>query len=341
MTSTPGLNVEANLGSLAALVREVGLSEEGETPDIKILGGGISNLVAVVRTRQGTWVFKQALAQLRVKDEWLAERSRIYAEVACLRVLHDLVRGSPAPSVVREDRKSFACVLEYAGDNSHTWKRDLLSGLLIPSVTSKVASILSEFHSATWEKDDLRSQFGDVSNFAQLRLDPYLATVARRHLDIKPQIDEVSRFLVEERLCVVHGDFSPKNILLLPDGRIWVIDCEAAHYGNPVFDVAFCANHLLLKATHLKSIAHLKEAERLWSTYWVAMKSERLERQAVRTLTALMLARVDGKSPAEYLDNEDRMRIRRISRELIMSREDTFINVIGKVSRELQGDGEA
>lgn len=333
--------MEVNLASLAVLVRDMGFSDESEAPSVEILGGGISNIVAVVRTRRGTWVFKQALAQLRVKDEWLADRSRIYAEVACLRVLRNLVRGSPAPSVVSEDRKNFVCVLEYAGDKSHTWKQDLLLGLLDQSVTSRVATILSDFHSATWGKDDLRVQFGDVSNFIQLRLDPYLATVAQRHPDIKPQIDEVSTFLVEEKLCVVHGDFSPKNILLLPDGRIWVIDCEAAHFGNPVFDIAFCVNHLLLKASHLKSTALLKEAERLWSSYWGAMKSERLEGQAVRTLAALMLARVDGKSPADYLDSEDRMSIRRISRKLVTSREDAFINVIREVSRQLRGDSEA
>jgi aminoglycoside phosphotransferase (APT) family kinase protein len=339
LTLLQGFDMEANLESLATMARDMGLAGENDEPVVEILGGGISNIVGLVKTRRGAWIFKQALGQLRVKDEWLADRSRIYVEVACLRVLHDLVRGSPAPSVVLEDRSKFVCILEYAGEGSRTWKRDLLLGLLDQSVTNRVASVLYEFHSATWGKDDMRVQFGDASNFKQLRLDPYLATVAQRHPDIRSQIEEVTALLVEEKLCVVHGDFSPKNILLLSDGRIWVIDCEAAHYGNPVFDVAFCVNHLLLKAVHLKSTAHLKEADRFWSSYWSAMKSERLERQAVRTLAALMLARVDGKSPVEYLDNEDSAHVRRISRELIASREDDFTNMLGEVSRQLGSRG--
>lgn len=329
----------ADSSSLLDLVRKMDLCSENETPAITILGGGVSNLVACVRTPRGTWIVKQALAQLRVKDEWLADRTRIFAETACLRLIHNLVRDHPAPAVVLEDREDFACVLEYAGDNSHTWKQDLLSGRVDQSVTLRVAAILSELHSVTWGKKDLRAQFGDTSNFAQLRLDPYLATVARRHPDIKTQVDEVTSFLSGEKLCLVHGDFSPKNILLLTDGRIWVIDCEVAHYGNPVFDIAFCVNHLILKAVHLNSPAHIDEAQRLWSAYWVRMGSVRLEGEAVRTLATLMLSRIDGKSPVEYLDDLERERVRSISRALIRDREETFATLIGRIYDQLGGNG--
>jgi aminoglycoside phosphotransferase (APT) family kinase protein len=122
-----------------------------------------------------------------------------------------------------------------------------------------------------------------------------------------PRIETAIEPLLSVRRCLVHGDYSPKNLLLLPDGRIWVLDCEVAHFGNPAFDIAFCTNHLLLKSIHLKSPAHLREAGRLWRSYWTQVAlpdgAER-ERDAVRTLAMLMLARVDGKSPVEYLTDE-------------------------------------
>lgn len=273
-----------------------------------------------------------------MKDEWLADRERIFVESACLRVIHDLISGHPAPEVVLEDREHFACVLEYAGDGTRTWKQDLLSGLVDRAVSQRVAAILAEFHSRTLEKERIRDQFADGTNFYQLRLDPYLATTARRHPDIKPQLDEVASFLAEEKICLVHGDFSPKNILLLPDGRIWVIDCETAHYGNPVFDIAFCANHLILKSVHLNSPAHLEEARALWSSYWTQSGLARLEGEAVRTLAALMLARVDGKSPVEYLDDQKREMVRDVSHVLIQEREEAFAALIRRI-RDRTGIG--
>jgi aminoglycoside phosphotransferase (APT) family kinase protein len=289
----------------------------------------------LVKTKQGAWVVKQALPQLRVRDLWLADRKRILAEVACLRLFHDQIGGHPAPAVIFEDRENFACVLEYAGDGSRNWKQDLLSGVVDPKVTRRVASILAELHSQTLESEDVRKRFADDTNFHQLRLDPYLVTTAIHHPDIKEQLDEVTAFLATEKYCLVHGDFSPKNILLLPDGRVWVIDCEVAHYGNPVFDIAFCANHLILKAIHLNSPAHIEGARSLWSTYWSGITMTHLEGEAVRTLAALMLARIDGKSPVEYLTEQERQEVRNISRILIKEREEAFDAVIRTVGNQV------
>ena len=300
------------------------LCARDEVPTIEILGGGVSNLVARVRARRGTWIIKQALPKLRVKDEWLAAQSRIFVETACLRLIRNLVDDHPAPAVVSEDRQDFACALEYAGDSSRTWKQTLLSGLVNSDVTMRVAKILTQQHKATWGNERVKTDFEDTSNFYQLRLDPYLATTARVHPDLKKQLGEVTEFLAKERLCLVHGDFSPKNVLLLPDGRIWVIDWEAAHYGNPVFDIAFCTNHLLLKAVHLNSNECLAEAQGLWTAYWEGLGSGHLEGEAVRTLAALMLARVDGKSPVEYLSPSERETARRVSRTLVRDREEDF-----------------
>ena len=320
------------------MTREAGICSEDENPVFETLGGGVSSVVLLVRAKRGAWVVKQALQQLRVKDLWLADRSRIFAETACLTLIRDLIGGHAAPAVVYEDRELYACVLEYAGDGSRTWKQDLLSGCVDRTVTQRVAAILKDLHSQTLGKQNVKNQFGDDSNFYQLRLDPYLATTGRRHPDIKPQLDEIVSFLAQEKLCLVHGDFSPKNILLLPDGRLWVIDCEVAHYGNPVFDIAFCTNHLILKSVHLNSPVHLDEARAVWSSYWSESAFAHLEGEGVRTLAALMLARVDGKSPVEYLDDGERENVRRISRALVRDREEAFTALISRV-RDQTGIG--
>ena len=60
----------------------------------------------------------------------------------------------------------------------------------------------------------------------------------------------------QTRIALVHGDVSPKNILVGPDAPV-LLDAECAWYGDPAFDIAFCLNHLLLKAVLLPH--HLDE----------------------------------------------------------------------------------
>jgi Ser/Thr protein kinase RdoA (MazF antagonist) len=109
------------------------------------------------------------------------------------------------------------------------------------------------------------------------------------------------------RISVVHGDVSPKNILVGPHGPV-LLDAECAWYGDPAFDLAFCLNHLLLKAVLLPQHASalLPSFEALARSYLQAMRFEpaaALEARTAALLPALALARIDGKSPVEYLVN--------------------------------------
>jgi 5-methylthioribose kinase len=301
-----------------------------EKRKLTLLGGGVSNLVVKVETANETFVVKSSLPKLRVQDDWFADRSRIARESSCLRVIAEYVGSEFAPKVLREDVASYACALECAPEGTVTWKHDLLAGKVDSSKTSRVANFLARFHNATWDDRKIREEFRDQSNFVQLRINPYLVTVSQRHPDLKPSLDNVIHGLLSRQLCLVHGDFSPKNILLLPDGRIWIIDCEVAHYGNPAFDVAFCVNHLLLKAVHLSSPMLLAEARRFWTEYWTNASNSEEKSFTVTVLGALMLARVDGKSPVEYLNEENRRIVREMSRGFVLSRTDDF-DVLTKV----------
>lgn len=292
---------------------------------LKVLGGGVSNLVVKVETSNGgTFVLKSSLPKLRVNEDWFADRSRIVREVACLRVIAKYVGQEFVPKVLREDPANYACALECAPDNTLTWKKDLLEGRIDPRITEIVALFLTRFHGKTHENEEVRREFEDQSNFIQLRINPYIVRILERYADLKEPLDEIIAGLLSEKLCLVHGDFSPKNILLLPDGRVWMIDCEVAHYGNPAFDVAFCANHLLLKAIHLSSLSHLEEARRFWVDYWRDSQWSGQEQFTVKVLGSLLLARVDGKSPAEYLTEKDREKVRKLSREFVSTRLDDF-----------------
>ncbi|MGH9430228.1 MAG: aminoglycoside phosphotransferase family protein, partial [Terriglobia bacterium] len=81
------------------------------------------------------------------------------------------------------------------------------------------------------------------------------------------------------------------------------------HWGDPAFDSGFLLNHLLLKAIHQPQFAklYLSAAGAFWRSLAAGIEpagGEDLELMTIRHLGALMLARVDGKSPVEYIQNE-------------------------------------
>jgi len=126
------------------------------------------------------------------------------------------------------------------------------------------------------------------------------------------------------KLALVHGDVSPKNILAGPTGPVF-LDAECAVYGDPAFDLAFCLNHLLLKCLwrpqwrerYLECFAGLSGAY-LAGVDWEPRDA--MESRAAALLPGLFLARVAGKSPAEYLtDPADCDRVRRAAKPLIES----------------------
>jgi hypothetical protein len=143
------------------------------------------------------------------------------------------------------------------------------------------------------------------------RIDPYLITTGNRHPELKAYFLEEAERLANTHLCLVHGDFSPKNILFgRPKGMV-ILDCEVAWYGDPAFDLAFLCNHFLLKSLyHAPRIG--KRADWFVNNVHVALKpygwgwipDVGLESRTVRLLLMLLLARIDGKSPVEYITEE-------------------------------------
>ena len=160
--------------------------------------------------------------------------------------------------------------------------------------------------------------FGDQTVFDQLRLDPYYRFTASRHPDLADRFDALIRNCGQRRCALVHGDWSPKNFLL--DGAaVMAIDFEVIHFGDPSFDAAFLLNHLLLKSFYRPQWRdqYREAALRFWRT--LAQPAGWFEPATIEHLGGLLLARIDGKSPAEYIRSEDlKKSIRRFARKLIL-----------------------
>src|SRR5471032_1551748 len=188
------------------------------------------------------------------------------------------------------------------------WKDDLLDGVANVEMARAIGATLAVIHRATANSEELARTFSTDANFFALRLEPYFLASAVANPDCADALKRLSDETAATRRALVHGDISPKNILVGPAGPVF-LDAECAWYGDPAFDLAFVLNHLLLKGVwrsdrrsdYLSMFASLCAAYRSRVTWepWSA-----LEARTAALLPGLLLARVDGKSPVEYVTDE-------------------------------------
>jgi len=293
---------------------------DGDSIRVEELGGGVSNVVLAVFWGDNRVVVKQALPRLRVEDEWLAKRERALNEARALQ-LADTITPGCVPALLDVDGRLCTLTMTAAPSGWSTWKERLLTAVADATVARRLGEILAAWHSATFRRHDLPASFADPEVFDQLRVDPYYRTVARRRPELAEAVGAYVRRMGDTRACIVHGDYSPKNVLV-GDG-LWVIDLEVAHLGDPAFDLAFMLNHLLLKRLHLGEAGREIEGcvSAFWQGYGDAVRRELAPdlQYVLGHVGCLMVARVDGKSPAEYLTPNDQEAARMLGSLLLLA----------------------
>ena len=310
-----------------AVADSYGLLSGSSTPTVSDLSaGGVSNAVFKLESDSVCLVLKQPLARLRVQSEWRIDRVRIFREAEGMRLWKDLVAGDAVPIVHFVDKANYILAMSCASPGHRNWKQLLLAGRrLDPAAARALGVMLADWQRAGAGDAGLPGRLPADDTFVQGRLDPYLGTRLRdRHPALAPALASLSAELLDNRRCLVHGDYSPKNVLVGEAGSVCLLDFEICHFGHPAFDPAFMLTHLLLKSQHLPQAADrfASLAAEFWGAYrgrlggWLMPEQETW---TVRCLGGLLLARVDGKSPAEYLtDPSARRRVVDLGRRLLV-----------------------
>ncbi|MDX6561141.1 MAG: hypothetical protein QOD65_955 [Gaiellales bacterium] len=285
---------------------------------VEELAGGVSSPVLAVRGAGIALVVKQALAQLRVAEEWNAPARRTDTEAAALRLAGRLLPGR-VPLVVDSDADAHVVVMEHAPPGWLNWQSEILAGRVHPAAGSWAGETLGRLHAATAGDAEVAAEFDDYEAFELLRLDPYHEAVMRRIPRLAAAIEPLVEELRNARTCLVHGDYAPKNMLLGRDGA-WVIDAEVTHFGHPVFDLAFFLAFPLLFALQRPELAAQcgELADAFTGAY--ARHAGRLMPPAHSLAAhtgAMLLARTDGKSPATFLDPRAARRARELGEQLL------------------------
>jgi aminoglycoside phosphotransferase (APT) family kinase protein len=306
--------------ALLAYLHRAGHIPADEQPLIRNLAGGVSNRTMLVERPSGeAWVLKQALKKLRVAVEWYSSPERIHREALGMRWLAQLAPPGASTRLIFEDHAHHILAMEAVPQPHENWKTMLLAGRLETGHVEHFGRLLGTIHRAAYQRrDQIAAAFNDRSFFETLRIEPY-------YVYTWSQIRETAQFydaLIGEtrarRMTLVHGDYSPKNILMY-QGRLVLIDHEVIHFGDPAFDLGFALAHLLSKAHHVHDMraAFAKATGDYWRAYRAALGdvpwSYDIEPRTVRHTLGCLLARVAGRSTLEYMDGEERTRQRRVA----------------------------
>ena len=278
---------------------------------------GVASDIEVVDGPDGPYVLKRALPRLRVAAEWLSDPRRSLIEAAALQAMAEVIGQEAVPRVLWVDRDRHEFAMELMPPRLRNWKRDLMSGLIDLATASRAGRLIGQLHAGSARRQDLAAQFDDRRFFEELRIRPYFDRVAERNPALAADVQAVVGGMAARRAALVHGDFSPKNVLA--DGAdVVLIDCEVAHWGDPRFDLAFCLTHLTLKS--------LRRGAPTAALAYAAMELLRAYRETgpaivdaalVQILGCLLLARLEGDSPIDYLLDLDVAAIKHLAVQLL------------------------
>jgi aminoglycoside phosphotransferase (APT) family kinase protein len=286
------------------------------------LGGGVSSDIYRAALPDRVVCIKRALSRLKVAADWQAPIERSHYEAEWMRVAAAIAPAA-VPELLGEDCPTGSFAMAYLDpDRYPVWKTLLADGTIDIRTAAAVGDVLGRIHAATADRPDIAARFPTDEIFYAIRLEPYLVATARGHPDAAERLATLVETTRRTRRALVHGDFSPKNLLIGPRGPV-IVDAECAWFGDPAFDVAFVLNHLLLKGAWRPQwrARYVEAFHALLDAYRVRVRWEPPAEVAMRTaalLPALMLARIDGKSPAEYLTSAAvKQEIRAFARSLL------------------------
>lgn len=293
--------------------------------EIHVLHGGVSNRTVLVEFENGkAWVLKQALEKLRVKVDWFCSPERVHREALGIKWLEQLAPPGSTVPLIFEDVENHIIAMQAVPQPHENWKTALLNGGIQDHHIRQFAKLLAVIHGESQkQKDELSQVFADRTFMEQLRIEPFYEYPAAVIPQSKPFLSNLIAKTRSVQTALVHGDFSPKNILVHQD-RLILLDHEVIHFGDPAFDIGFSMAHLLSKAHALihHRAAFQKSAAMYWQHYYELIKHDEdqtFEQRCIHHTLGCLLARAAGRSTMDYFSNEHKQAQTTLSVQIMQS----------------------
>jgi 5-methylthioribose kinase len=294
--------------------------------EVEELTGGVSNVVLAVKSGDKDLVLKQALPQLKVAAVWKADQRRAIVEANGMKLLHSITPES-VPALIDFDPEEFTLTMERLPRACTVWKSDLLGGVIKPSIGADLGRILATWHNFGAVNKEARDAYMEDSLFDQLRVTPFYRAVAKVNPPLDARIQELITEISTEKITLVHGDFSPKNIMISGSDKPIVLDFEVMHTGNPVFDLGFVSAHLLCKYLRIEDAKQrglLRDTAISFINSYAKTCNIDVAKSLPHHVAVIALARVEGVSPVNYLDEGGKARVQSVTKAALADPQITF-----------------
>ena len=287
----------------------------------EIREGASSTIIMIIRETEKL-VLKQALRRLKVKKEITAPLDRNLREQDCIDLMNSFLEPGIIPEIRFRDRDNCLFVMTSAPDEAIQWKKMLLEGQVDLSIGVKIGQILAKIHNHTANNKKIYEQFKDNSIYILGRIDPCYREIQKAIPELREAMRKIIDGTVTRQEALCTEDFNPKNTLV-KDRKFMLVDHEGAHYGDPSFDVGQFIAHIFLKSIHNWEIkdAYFDLVQSFWNGYCDEISvwsSKAFEPMVVKHTMAMMLGRVVGKLPVEYLVEEDKVVVKNVTKEGIL-----------------------
>jgi len=213
-------------------LRRVGLLDRGApAPAFRGAERGVSSDIWRVDLPSGPVCVKRARSRLKVAGVWEAPVERSDAEAAYLREVAPVLLDH-VPRVLAHDPTSHVLVLSWLDPATHpVWKDQLLAGRVDPRwwrcwgacwgrCTPPARPIPRSPRASTTRRSSPPCASSPTWG-------PPPAPIP----DLAARLDERRAALERNRRVLVHGDVSPKNVLVGPGGPV-LLDAECATFGD-------------------------------------------------------------------------------------------------------------
>ena len=320
-------------GSVLPYLRKRGLLTGDAT--VEILTGGVSCIVLAIDNPDISIVVKQALPELKTKAKWVADQRRAIVEANAMRVYHQITPES-VPELIDCDPEEFTLTMSRLPHTCTNWKIDMLEGRIHPEMGTELGLILAKWHNTAAQSAEIKAGFMEDSLFEQLRVAPFYRAVAAVNANLLTTINTLIAEITQIKITLVHGDFSPKNIMATKENRPIVLDFEVAHTGNPVFDLAFLLAHLLCKTIRTEDVDEkellIRTATQFLEKYQETSRIPVADSLA-QHVALIALARVEGVSPVNYLDEPAQQLLVAITKAALLDSDMTFTQLFESALR--------
>ena len=309
---------------------DFGLLSSNQKYISKKITDGVSSDIWYVKTSNKQYCIKRALAKLTVKEDWYAPIDRNNYEVKYFTHCR-VIQPYSFPKILGHDSKNFILAMEWFDNKKFiVWKKKLLEKSVSLKDGKRIGKLLSLVHKSFYKKKQYEKIFLNDKTFYDIRIEPYLRFTSKFYPEFYESYKKTINFLTKNKSTVIHGDFSPKNILLGKNFPV-ILDAETACWGNPAFDIAFFNNHIILKSIFNRKVfkSYLNLSNHFLKTYlanFSVVNNSNFISKFITLQALLILARVDGKSPVEYFKKQHKAIARSLAKNLLLNKSKNLNN---------------